>query len=110
MGKGIPAERARLYNLYYCDRELQKDPYCSPTYAPDEMTTGFPPTLMITGGCDDLCNEAEVFALRLAQCGAEVTLRRVLGVGHAFTIYRREGAEVAVELIERWLRSGLNLK
>lgn len=110
MGKGIPAERARLYNLYYCDRELQKDPYCSPTYAPDEMITGFPPTLMITGGADDLCNEAEVFALRLAQCGAEVTLRRVLGVGHAFTIYRREGADVAVELIERWLRNGLSLK
>ena len=67
MGKGLPAARARLYNLYYCDRELQKDPYCSPTYAPDEMLLGFPPTLMITGACDDLCNEAEDFALRLAR-------------------------------------------
>ena len=110
MGKGVPAERARLYNLYYCDRELQRDPYCSPTYAPDEMLVGFPPTLMITGACDDLCNEAEDFALRLARCGCEVTLKRVPGAGHAFTIYRREGHEAAFELMVRYLRRSLVLK
>ena len=99
--RGVPAERARLYNLYYCDRELQKDPYCSPVYAPDGMLVGFPPTLMITGACDDLCNEAEDFALRLARCGAETTIRRVPGAGHAFTIYRREGHEIAFELMVR---------
>ena len=48
MGKGIPVERARLYNLFYCDREQQKDPYCSPVYAPNEMLRGFPPSLFLT--------------------------------------------------------------
>lgn len=110
MGKGIPAERARLYNLYYCDREEQKDPYCSPVYASDEMLVGFPPTLMITGGCDDLCSEAEEFALRLARCGTETTIKRVPGAGHAFTIYRREGHETAFALMVRYLRNMLDLK
>lgn len=110
MGKGVPAERARLYNLYYCDREFQRDPYCSPTYAPDEMLFGFPPTLMITGAADDLCNEAEDFALRLARCCAEVTLKRVPGAGHAFTIYRKEGHEIAFELMVRYLRQSLTLR
>ncbi len=110
MGRGIPIERARLYNLYYCDKEKQKDPYCSPAYAADEMLVGFPPTLMITGGCDDLCSEAEDFALRLARCGAETTIKRVPGAGHAFTIYRREGHEIAFALMVRYLRNMLNLK
>ena len=50
------------------------------------------------------------FALRLARCGAETTIKRVPGAGHAFTIYRREGHEVAFELMVRYLRSMLNLK
>ncbi len=103
MGKGIPAERARLYNLYYCDRELQKDPYCSPIFAPDRMLEGFPPTLMITCGFDSLCNEAEEFALRLARCGSEVTVRRFLGANHGFTIYRSEGHEEAFRLIRSYI-------
>ena len=88
----------------------QKDPYCSPVYASDEMLVGFPPTLMITGGCDDLCSEAEEFALRLARCGTETTIKRVPSAGHAFTIYRREGHETAFALMVRYLRNMLNLK
>jgi acetyl esterase len=91
MGKGVPAERARLYNLYYCDRELQKDPYCSPVYAPDEMLSGFP-------------------SARPARCGAETAVKRVPGAGHAFTVYRREGHETAFVLMGRSLRGILNLK
>ncbi|MBO4389736.1 MAG: alpha/beta hydrolase fold domain-containing protein, partial [Lachnospiraceae bacterium] len=69
----------------------------------------FPPTLMITAGQDDLCNEAEEFALRLSRNSNEVTLKRFEGVGHAFSIYRREGYEAAYELMFRFRRRGLDL-
>ena len=110
MGKGIPPERARLYNLYYCDRELQKDPYCSPIYAPDEMLRGFPPTLILTAGLDALCNEAEEFALRLARNFNEVTCKRFQNVDHGFTIYRREGCDARYECMFRFVKNGLGLK
>ena len=109
MGKGIPAERARLYNLYYCDRDRQKEPYASPAYAPDEMLKEFPKTLVMTAGTDDLCNEAEEFALRLARNGNEVTLKRFLNAKHGFTIYRTEGCDEAIELITRFVKDGLKI-
>ena len=109
MGKGIPVERARLYNLFYCDREQQKDPYCSPVYAPNEMLRGFPPSLFITAGSDDLCNEAEDFALRLARCGNEVTVKRFPDAIHAFTIKRLAGHEEACDLVCRFIRGGIKM-
>ncbi len=109
MGKGIPVERARLYNLFYCDREQQKDPYCSPVYAPNEMLRGFPPSLFITAGSDDLCNEAEDFALRLARCGNEVTVKRFPDAIHAFTIKRLAGHEEACDLVCRFIRGEIKM-
>lgn len=108
MGKGVPAERARLYNLYYCDRERQKESYASPVYARDEELEHFPPVLMLTAGRDDLCTEAEEFALHLARCGNEVTLRRVPGAGHAFTIYRKEKYREGMDQIVRYARQLMN--
>jgi len=104
MGKGIPAERARLYNLYYCEREEQRDPLVSPVYATKEDVTGFPPMLMITAGLDDLCTEAEEFALKVARAGGEVTLKRFQNSGHAFTMYRREEYNEAADLIVKYVK------
>lgn len=106
-GAGIPYERARLYNLYYCEPEQMEDPLVSPIYAADEQLEGFPKTLMITAGNDDLCTEAEEFALRLARAGTEVTLKRFPEEGHAFTIYRRGNYEDGIQLIERFIRDNL---
>lgn len=105
MGAGIPAERARLYNLYYCDRERQREPYASPVYANDSQLKGFPPALFITAGMDDLCTEAEEFALRLARLGNEVTIKRFPDTGHAFTIYRKEKHQEGMELIVKYIRN-----
>lgn len=104
-GKGVPAERARLYNLYYCDRELQKESYASPVYASEKELKHFPPTLIMTAGMDDLCTEAEDFALMLARAGNEVTLKRVLDTGHAFTIYRKEKHQEGFNLIVKFIRN-----
>lgn len=106
-GQGIPPERARLYNLYYCERESQKEPYVSPVYAEEEKLRGFPPTLILTAGKDDLYTEAEEFALKLARCGNEVTLKRVEGAGHAFTVYRKEKHREGMETIVGYLKKFL---
>jgi acetyl esterase len=108
MGDGIPYDRARLYNLYYCDEEQLKNPLVSPYFAPDELLAKFPPTLMVTAGTDDLCNEAEEFALRLARLGSEVTLKRFPNAKHGFTIYRTPGYEDAVELNIRFIENHWN--
>ena len=106
-GKGIPAERARLYNLYYCDRERQKEPYASPYYASQEQLTGFPPCAFLTAGLDDLCTEAEDLALRMAQAGNEITIKRFPNAGHAFTIYRKPGHQEAFDLMVRYVKNML---
>ena len=61
----------------------------------------------MTAGQDDLCTEAEDFALKLGRAGSEVTLKRFPGVGHGFTVYRREGHEEAFALIVRFVKHAL---
>lgn len=105
MGEGIPYDRSRIFNLCYCDRELQNDPLVSPVFAEDSRIKGFPATLVITAERDDLCNEAEEFALKLARVGTEVTLKRFPGAGHGFTIKRESGYQESMELIIRFIRN-----
>ena len=109
-GKAIPAERARLYNLYYCEEKDQRDPFASLVLMEEERLKGLPRTLFITAGEDTLCTEAEEFAGKMARAGNEVTLKRFQGVGHAFTIYRMPGYEEAMELILRFIRQLLEEK
>ncbi|MBT9775618.1 alpha/beta hydrolase fold domain-containing protein [Clostridium sp. MCC353] len=106
-GGGVPAERARLYNLYYCEKEEQSNYLASPVFAEEEQLKDFPKTLVITAGLDDLCNEAETFALKLAQAGNEVTLKRFPGASHGFTVYRLAEHEKAMELILRFIKENL---
>lgn len=109
-GKAIPPDRARLYNLYYCDEEEQKNPFASLILMEEERLRGLPKTLFVTAEEDALCAEAEDFALKMARAGNEVTLKRFLGAGHAFTIYRMPGYKEAMELILRYVRQLLEEK
>lgn len=109
-GKAIPAERARLYNLYYCEEEEQRNPFASLILMEEQRLRNLPKTLFITAEEDTLCEEAEDFALKMARAGNEVTLKRFLQVGHAFTIYRMPGYEEAMELILRFIKQLLEEK
>ena len=44
----------------------------------------FPPTTIVTAGCDPLRDEGETFAARLQAAGVEVILRRCEGMVHGF--------------------------
>lgn len=104
-GGGIPPERAKLYNLYYCEENEQRNPLASPLLADEEKLRNFPKSLFITAGEDSLCSEGEAFALKAARAGNEVTLKRFAGAGHGFTIYRLPGFEEATKLIVRFMRN-----
>lgn len=45
---------------------------------------GVCPTFVRTGECDPLCDEGEAYALKLAQAGNKVTIKRYLGAVHTF--------------------------
>lgn len=104
-GAGIPAERARLYNLYYCEKEQQAHYLASPVFAGDAQLKNFPKALFMTAELDGLSTECERFALRLAELGGEVTLKRFPGATHGFTIYKTPGCEEGVDLITRFINS-----
>lgn len=104
-GKGIPYERARLYNLYYIDPAQAKEPLASPYYAEEADLVGLPKFMILTAGADDLCTEGEEFGLKLARAGVEVTMKRFPGEGHGWTIYRRGdyegGTKMFVDFVKR---------
>lgn len=82
------AETGRLYNQFYTGDADPHNPLISPLFADSRVLGQFPDSLVITAGLDPLCEEGEQFALRLAQSGVRVTLRRFLQSPHSFTINR----------------------
>jgi acetyl esterase len=101
----MPAEVAKTYNAFYCAGELAKDPYASPAFASEEQLKAFPDTLIMTGGRDSLCFEAEEFALRLSRAGVTVTSRRFVNSLHGFTINRTDEWEDGLKLIENFIET-----
>lgn len=104
----MPAERAQMYNAKYIAPDKANDPFVSPVYAGLEMLDAFPPTLIISAGEDSLCEEDELFAMKLAQAGIEVTCKRFTDSIHGFVINRMCQWEAATELIFRFIEANLN--
>ena len=67
----------------------------------------FPDTLILSAGLDTLCDEDEKFALRLAQNGVNVTLRRFRQSPHGFTINRMGEWEEAIALHQAFFKARL---
>ena len=63
--RGFPLSARGCIICITATGKSKSPPFCSPVCAPDEMLVGFLPRLMITGVCDDLCSEAEKYAVRL---------------------------------------------
>lgn len=72
--------------IAYVDYDKTDDPHVSPYYMREEDMKIMPPTIMITAELDDLRLAAEPYALRLAQAGVPVTMKRFQGVGHCFAL------------------------
>ncbi|AHG65252.1 alpha/beta hydrolase [Advenella mimigardefordensis] len=67
---------------YFTSDSEKKDWRASPINFDD--LSGLPEALVITAGFDPLVDEGEAYALRLAQAGVKVTLRRFTGQIHGF--------------------------
>ncbi|MCD8124844.1 MAG: alpha/beta hydrolase, partial [Lachnospiraceae bacterium] len=95
----MPAERAQAYNAKYIAPEKAEDPFVSPVYADPALLEHFPATLVISAGEDRLCEENELFAMKLAKAGVVVTSKRFTESIHGFVINRMCEWEQATELI-----------
>lgn len=70
------------YRDHYLGDHPADDPRVSPLLAED--LTGLPPAYVAVSGFDVLRDEGEAYALRLAEAGVQVGLRRHTGLVHAF--------------------------
>ncbi len=85
------------------DEAVGRDSYLSPLFAPDELLSAMPRTLIISTGQCDLRFEDERFGMKLVSLGVEVTMRRVPGAKHGFIPHFmehwREGAQLIVSML-----------
>jgi acetyl esterase len=76
------AEIAWYYDQYIPDRALRRDPRFAPLHASD--LAGLPPAFVGTVDGDLLCEEGELYARKLQDCGTPVVTRRYVGTFHGF--------------------------
>ncbi|MCD8096857.1 MAG: alpha/beta hydrolase [Lachnospiraceae bacterium] len=98
----IPMELSDLFNACYCLPEQAGEPFCSPAFAPDELLRCLPPVTILPCEIDSLRDEAEQFGLRLARLRVEVTLRRYVGLSHAFNLnYDLPASQESIDMMVR---------
>jgi acetyl esterase/lipase len=73
-----------FWDRYAPDEKARMDPLASPLRTPLEALHDLPPALVITAECDVLRDEAEAYALKLAEAGVCVTSVRFGGTLHGF--------------------------
>lgn len=86
------------YTRHYLGDTDPADPRVSPLLTPD--LSGLPPAYVAVAGFDPLRDEGEAYALRMAEAGNQVALRRHDGLIHAFvnsTGVGRTGREALLE-------------
>jgi acetyl esterase len=67
---------------YVASAEEARHPYASPMNAPDFR--GLPPAMVLTGECDPLRDQGELYARKLQAAGVPVEAKRYDGMIHPF--------------------------
>jgi acetyl esterase len=103
----LPLTRAALHwfiGHYLNDARDKEDWRASPLKA--ARFAGLPPALVITAGCDPLCEEGDAYAEALRRAGVRVTHQRFAGQIHGFLSMGRMIADAhrAIALCARTLR------
>jgi len=105
--KDMPAEKARLYNAFYCKPEQMGDYYVSPIFTPEVVLATYPKSLIIYAGQDSLADENELFSVKLSQVGVDVTTRKFEHSRHGFTINRMDEHKESFDLFSSFLKESL---
>lgn len=92
------------WHHYVAEVEKRNNPLASPLRA--EHLGGLPPALVVVAGLDPLCDEGEVYAMRMKADGTNVELRRYDDMVHGFLgmIGSADRADEAAQVVGRWLR------
>ena len=89
--------------------EERKNSDVSLLFADEEDLRGLPPTDILTCRMDNLCEEGEAYARKLAEANIAVTLRRFENSRHGFLINLmdewKDGEDYVVSLIENHLKN-----
>jgi acetyl esterase len=101
----LPVELAEKYNDWYLRKSADGlNPLASPLLAKD--LAGLPPALVIAAENDVLCNEDQIYAMRLKEAGVNVQYMLYKGCDHGFThTGPREAAQDAWMLMAAFLRN-----
>jgi acetyl esterase/lipase len=75
-----------FWGNYLTDQTNVKDPTVSPLQASVEQLKGLPPTLVINGEKDVLCDEGQAYASKLLEAGVPVAAVRYQGTIHDFVM------------------------
>ena len=81
-GFGLTRESLEEFARLYVGAGDPADPLCSPLLAPS--LAGLPPAVIVTAEFDPLRDEGEDYAVRLAEAGVVVRVRRWDGMVHGF--------------------------
>ena len=105
--RAMAAEREFAFNDLYFDgdKELMKEPYASPLYAPAELLKKQPRTLVCTASSCNFRFEDEEYAMKLVEQGVEVTVKRFPETNHGFIPHFMNGWEDAADLIIDTIKS-----
>ncbi|MCM5704182.1 alpha/beta hydrolase [Larsenimonas salina] len=101
---GLDLASLNQFALMYDPRLNWEHPKASPFFLNDLW--GLPPSFVASIEHDPLCDEAEVFAMRLAQQGIGVTWRRYLGTIHSCAVMAGaiDQGRYMLEDAVQWLR------
>jgi len=100
---GLPDSLAASIAVYLRPGDVPTDPRVSPVYEPDDVLSRFPPTLLQASSTETLLHDSKVFARRLEEAGARVTLSVWPGlphVWHHFTGLFPEAQEATQEIAD----------
>ncbi|TMR91107.1 alpha/beta hydrolase [Nonomuraea basaltis] len=102
-----------FWDQYTTDPAQRAQSHASPLRARAEELRGLPPTLVVNGEADVLCDEGQAYAARLREAGNDVTAVRLAGMIHDFVMLDplrdtnayKAAMELATDALQRWIHS-----
>ena len=116
-GAGLDGSLMEAFNAAYCqgiDHTIREDahrnPFISPSVAPDSLLRALPRTLLIAAERDILCDQGKTFYNRLKKLNVEIERKEIPGSVHLFiTVPGQEGAfRQSIEWARRFLQTSLS--